>query len=163
MQAVAIAGQKKSGKTALTALVADALERMGKRVAIVKYSNHDIEKSNTDAFWLMRGKRTVVNASPEETVFLWSEQLSFERIVEKLDAEVLLLEGNSAPPSIPRILCSKESGEDDSACPQGLESIVLIATHGECSPELGVPHFSEMDPLAAENIAGLILEKGMKV
>lgn len=157
MQAVVIAGPKKSGKTTLLALVAEALERRGKRVAVVKYSTHSVEKGNTDAFWLMRPNRTVVSASPEETAVFWPEQLSFESIVAHLQADVLLLEGGEAPASVPRIMCYREDEEPDEG------DFTVIATHGSCDVPGGVPHFPELDPQAAERLAALILEKGAKI
>ena len=108
MRAVVITGAKKSGKTALLTLVAEALERFGKRVTVVKYSTHALEKGNTDAFWLMRENRTVVNVSQDETAILWSEKLDFEALVTHVRADVLLLEGGDAPVSVPRIVCLRE-------------------------------------------------------
>lgn len=163
MQAVVIAGPKRSGKTTLLDLVAEALERMGKRAAIVKYSSHALEKGNTDAFWLMRPGRTVVSVSPEETAVFWPEQLSFEAIVSHMDADVLLLEGGNAPASVPRILCFREE-EVGEPCEIEAGCFTVIATHGGCvDAPSAAPHFPSLDPAAAEKIAGLILEKGVVV
>lgn len=160
MRAVAIAGSKRSGKTTLLALVAETLESQGKRVAVVKYSSHPLEKGHTDAFWLMAPDRAVVNVSGGETALFWSEPLSFEAIIAHLRADVLLLEGDGAPGSIPRILCHREDGEADDACVPPPGAVTVIATHGACAAEPGVPHFPEMDLKTAGAIAALVLEKG---
>lgn len=161
MLAVAITGHKKSGKTALLSLIAEALEKRGKRVAVIKYSGHSLEKDNTDAYWLMRAGRAVVNVSPEETVFLWSAPLDFDAIVRRLDADVLLIEGDGVPESIPRILCFKDGCDEDA--PLAAEGVSVLATQGECPLPADAPHFPEMDPLVAEDMASLILEKGARI
>lgn len=160
MQAAVIAGPKKSGKTTLLALVAEALERLGKTVAVVKYSNHALEKSNADAFWLMRPNRAVVNVSPEETAAFWPEQFCFESVISHLKADVVLFEGGDAPVSVPRVLCFREDeGADKThlACKDG--GYTVLATFGVACAESGAPFFAEMDPHAAEKIASLIVEK----
>ena len=156
MRAVVIAGAKKSGKTALLALVAEALERQGKRVAVVKYSSQPLEKGNTDAFWLMRENRTVVNVSPEETAILWPKRLDFEAMIAHIRADVLLLEGGDAPASVPRIVCLREDEEDAAALEECLALPVLATVGGE-KGALPVPHYPERDPLTAESLTGLIL------
>lgn len=161
MLAVAITGHKKSGKTALLSLIAEALEKRGKRVAVIKYSGHPIEKDNTDAYWLMRPGRTVVNVSPEETVLLWSAPLDFAAIARLLDADILLAEGDGVPETIPRILCFKEGCEEDA--PRAAEGVPVLATQGECPLSADAPHFPEIDPMVAEELASLILEKGVRI
>lgn len=160
MQVAVIAGPKKSGKTTILALVAEALERQGKTVAVVKYSNHALEKGNADAFWLMRPNRTVMNVSPEETVAFWPEQFSFESVISHLEADVVLCEGGDAPVSVPRVLCFKEDEGVDTtclACEDG--GYAILATFGVACAESGAPFFAEMDPHTAEEVASLILGK----
>ena len=159
MRAVVIAGPKKSGKTALLAVVAEVLERRGKRVAVVKYSSHALEKGNTDAFWLMRPGRTVVNISPEETAVLLSEQLPFDAVARRVEADVLLLEGGDAPLAVPRIVCLSEDVDDAQAFMRECGDIAIIATYGAAVPG-SAPHFPEIDPRSAENMADIVLEKG---
>ncbi|CAK7073393.1 MAG: hypothetical protein DELT_02003 [Desulfovibrio sp.] len=165
MQAVVIAGPKKSGKTTVLALVAEALERLGKRVAVVKCSSHSLEKGNADAFWLMRPDRAVVNVSPEETVAFWPERLTFEAILSHLDADVVLFEGGEAPVTVPRILCFREDeGPDESwlACEEG--AYTVLAVFGAACPSTGDGvFFTAIDPVAAEKVASLILEKAQKI
>jgi molybdopterin-guanine dinucleotide biosynthesis protein MobB len=164
MQAVVIAGPKKSGKTTILALVAEALERLGKTVAVVKYSNHTLEKGNADAFWLMRPNRAVVNVSPEETVAFWPEQLSFESVISHLKADVVLFEGGEAPVSVPRVLCFKEGEGMDKTCLACKEGgYDVLASFGASCPGSDAPFFAEMEPLVAEKVASLILEKSSKI
>lgn len=162
MQAVVIVGPKKSGKTALLALVAETLEQRGKRVAVVKYSQHALDKGNVDAAWLMRPGRPVVNVSPEETAVLWSEALSFEAVVRQIQADVLLVEGWDVPLFVPRIVCLSEDEDDAGAFLRESGAIEIIAAYGAPVPG-NVPHFPEIDPQVAETLADIILEKGVAV
>ena len=163
MLAVVIAGPRKSGKTAVLSLVAEEFERRGKKVAVVKYSNHPLEQENTDAFWLRRPGRTVVNAAPEETVVFWPETLSFERIVAQLDADVLLLEGGDAPASVPRVLCLPEDPKEAMTFVAEAASLPVIASVGGDAARPDTPHFSEADPATAEKLATLILAGNVAV
>ena len=160
MQAVVITGPRKSGKTAVVSLVAEILERQGKKVAVVKYSNHPLEQENIDAFWLRRPGRTVVNVAPEETVVFWPEALSFGSIAAQLHADVLLLEGGDAPVSVPRVVCLPEEAEDAGETLEENASFSILATLGGEAPGLDIPHFQEADPMAAEAVAALILQEG---
>ena len=163
MLAAAIAGPRKSGKTTLLSLIADVLEQQGKRVAVVKYATHSIEKGNSDAFWLMRGGRAVVNVSAEETAVFWQEQLSFDAIVRHMDVDVLLLEGGEPPVAVPRVICIPEEAEDLQTFMEETGPLTVIATQGDGKSPFAAPHFPEMGPAAAEKIAALILEKGAAV
>lgn len=164
MQAAVIAGAKKSGKTTILALIAEALERLGKTVAVVKYSGHAIEKGNADAYWLMRPNRTVVNVSPGETVIFWPEQLSFEALISHLEADVVLLEGADAPVYVPRVLCFREDeGADKThlACREG--AYTILAVFGVACAASNAPFFDEMEPVAAAQVASLILQKSPEI
>lgn len=164
MQAVVITGSKKSGKTTILSLVAEALERRGKRVAVVKYSTHALDKGNEDAFWLMRPGRAVVNVSSDETAVFWPRRLLFAELAAHLDADVALLEGGDAPDSVPRIFCFKEDEGADKACLAcETGAYAVIATVGSACPGSEAPFFAEMDPVAAEKITALILEKAPHV
>ena len=157
MLALVIAGPRKSGKTTVLSLVAEELERQGKKVAVVKYSKHPLEQENIDAFWLRRSGRTVINAAPGETVVFWPEVLSFERIVAQLDVDVLLLEGGDAPVTVPRVLCLPEDPDEAQAFLTENASYTVVASVGGSVAAIGAPHFSEADPAMAENIAALLL------
>ena len=159
MHAVVIAGPKRSGKTALAALVAEALERFGKRVAIVKYSSRALDRGNTDAFWLMRPGRVVVNASPKETAVFWPEERAFEDLIAHLGVDVVICEGGDVPAYVPRIFCCHEDAEEED-CFSGNVSFSILATYGSGEALPGIPHFVELSPVAVETLASLILEKG---
>lgn len=163
MLAAAIVGPKKSGKTALLSLIAEALEQRGKRVAVVKYASHPIETGNSDSFWLMRGNRSVASVSAGETVMFWQEQLPFDAIVRRMDADVLLVEGGEPPLSVPRVICIPEEAEELEAFLEETGPVTVIATQGDGESPCGAPHFPEIEPAAAEKIAALILEKGALV
>ncbi len=162
MRAVAIAGPKKSGKSTLVALLAEALEKRGHSVAIIKHSSKPLEKANTDAFWFMRPGRTVAGVSPEETAIFWPQQLDFAEITSLVRADVALIEGGEVPCRVPRILCLKEGGKKEISALCNKQEAEIIATQGEkpAVPCNG-PHFAEIDPETAEQLAGLILEKGL--
>jgi len=156
MLALVIAGPRKSGKTTVLSLVAEELERQGKKIAVVKYSNHPLEQENTDAFWLRRPGRTVINAAPEETVVFWPEALSFERIAAQLDADVLLLEGGAAPVTVPRVLCLPEDPDEARSFIAENTSYTVVASVGGSVAATDAPHFSEAGPGTAEKLAALL-------
>ncbi len=161
MRAVAITGPKKSGKSTLVALVAEALEKRGCSVAIIKQSQHAMEKGNTDAFWFMRPGRTVVGVSPEETAVFWPRHLDFSEITSLVRADVALVEGGDAPVRLPRILCLKEGGQKEISTLCGNQDVPVIATQGVKPAAACGPHFAEADPETADQLAGLIMEKGL--
>ena len=161
MRAIAIVGPKKSGKTALLSLLAEALEGRGKRVAIIKYSTHPVERSNADAFWLMRPGRTVVALSPEESAVFWPRALSLKELAALLDEDVLLLEGGEGLAGMPRILCLGEDGDEDDLPESALTGGPVLALVGEDSGLDAPLRFAEATPETAEEIAPRILEKGL--
>lgn len=166
MIAVAVTGLKKSGKTSLMGLVAEALEGRGKTVAILKYSYHAVERNNTDTFWLMRPGRTVAGASPEETAVFWSRPLSFRELVSMLRADVLLVEGGTNLRKLPRILCLRDGTEEEmEALAPGFKHNAgyILASVGSTPARADMPHFAEATPEASDVLASLILEKGLKL
>lgn len=167
MRAIAINGVKRSGKTSLLGLLAQALEHRGCTVAILKYTSHPLERANSDVFWLMRPEkeRTVISLSPEETAVIWPQALSFDAIVPLIRADVLLVEGGKDIEGIPRILCFKDDGAEEMPLlePESENPGPILASVGGEAPGTEYPHYEEAGLEAANALAELVLEKGLEL
>lgn len=156
MQAISIVGYKSSGKTTLTALLADALEKKGRRVAIIKYTHHPLDKQHVDTSRLMRPHRTVVGLSPEESAVFWSAPRTAHSMLPLLDADVLLVEGGKQNGWLPRILCSKEHDDIMTLQPE-----LALATWGYASLPTK-PHIVENATSyeqSIEHLADIVVER----
>jgi molybdopterin-guanine dinucleotide biosynthesis protein B len=162
MRTVGIVGFKKSGKTALTALVAESLERRRLTVGIIKFSHHSLDKQNTDTFWLMRPGRVVAGCCPDEAAIFWSRPVPAKELAAFMDVDVLLVEGGKRYGDWPRILCLRETKEAlQLRSPDGEEGGSVLATVGAEPDESMGPHFAGVSPETADALAALILERGM--
>lgn len=165
MRAVAVTGLKKSGKTFLMGFLAEALERQGHSVAIIKYSRHPLDTANSDTSWLTRPGRTVLAVSPGETALFYTRSMTLREVLPLLAADVLLVEGGGNPELLPRILCVKDGGDEEWS---GLERHVgekdseapLLAVLGPGGNNEGVPCFEELTQETADELAALILKQG---
>ncbi len=178
MRIVSIVGFKKSGKTTLTGLVADALERKGQRVGIIKHSHHALDKQNTDTFWLMRPGRVVAGCCPDEAAVFWSQPVAAQNLASLMDVDVVLVEGGKTSGIWPRILCLKEAGEAPLLAAPGGEILgckplpsamagetadsghLALATVGAAPQVPYGPHYAELSPETAEALAEHILRHG---
>ncbi len=163
MRAVAVAGLKKSGKTSLMGLLAEALERRGLSVSIVKYSSRPLDTATTDTFWLMRPGRTVASVSPEETVLFWSRAMTLAEMLPMLACDVLLVEGWENGEKLPRIICLKDGDKEEwkaLSARKGTSPAPLLAVVGPGNGKDGVPYFEELTAESADELAGLILSQG---
>jgi molybdopterin-guanine dinucleotide biosynthesis protein B len=163
MRAIAVVGPRNSGKTSLLSLLAEALETGNKRVAILKYSQHPVERSNTDAFWFMRPGRTVIAVSPEETAVFWPHALSLGELLPKLAADVLLVEGGADIETLPRIICF---GEEDALADLPAAALTAGPVLAVVGGGKGVPAplcLAEVTPEDAEALARCVLEKGLRL
>lgn len=165
MRAVAVAGLKKSGKTSLMGLLAEALERQGHSVAIIKYSHRPLDIANSDTFWLMRQGRTVVAASPEETALFRSRSMPLGEMLPMLGADVLLVEGGENRELLPRILCLRDGSDEEwnaleSHDESSGDDAPLLAVLGPGGGDDDAPYFEELTPESADALAALILKHG---
>ncbi len=150
VKAISIIGFKNSGKTTLTARLADAIEARGLTVAIAKHTHHGLDKPDTDTFRLMKPKRTIIGVGEDECAVFWSTQRHLADLLPLVRADVLLVEGGKSLGWLPRILCLREADEV-----KALDRGLALATWGKVgAPPL--PHFGadEMDGLAS-----LVLER----
>lgn len=150
MKAVSIIGFKNSGKTTLTARLAEAIERKGFTVAIAKHTHHGLDRPDTDTCRLMRSNRTVIGVGEKECAVFWSTQRHLADLLPLVRADVLLVEGGKSLGWLPRLLCLRDAGEA-----QALGRGLALASWGTVSaPPL--PHFAtdEIDALA-----DLVLER----
>jgi molybdopterin-guanine dinucleotide biosynthesis protein len=143
-------------------LLAEALENDGARVAILKYSQRPVERSNTDAFWLMRPGRTVIAASPEETAIFYPRQLNLEEVGPKLAADVLLIEGGAEIPAMPRIVCLGEDQAKSDLPEAALTAGPVLACVGANMQGVkSALHFTELTPENAGQLAAQVLTNGL--
>lgn len=145
MKAIGIVGFKNSGKTTLTAKLADALEARGKRVAIAKFTHHGLDKQGTDTATFARPGRTVIGLGPEETAIFWGEQRYLVDLLPLAQADILLVEGGKHLTWLPRILCLKSASEAEE-----LDNGLALATFGDvAAPYLKSYRDDTLDKLAA--------------
>ena len=98
MQAIGIVGFSNSGKTTLVSRLSECLEAKGLRVAIAKYTHHELDKPDTDTALLMKPGRTIIGLSNlrtggGEAMIHWGNPCDLTHLVPYLDADILLVEG----------------------------------------------------------------------
>lgn len=144
MKAVGIVGYKKSGKTTLTAKLADALEARGRTVAIAKFTHHGLDKDGTDTATFAAPNRTVIGLGPDETAIFWGGKRYLIDLFPLAQADILLVEGGKDLTWLPRILCLKSESEAEE-----LDRGLALATYGDvAAPYLKSFREDTMDKLA---------------
>lgn len=150
MRAISIIGFKNSGKTTLTAALAQALEKKGLRIAIVKHTHHGIDSPNTDTAVLSAPGRTVLTVHAEQSVLFYNQAMPIQDLLPLLDADIVLLEGGKQHGWLPRILCLHNVDEAPELQPE-----LAIASYRQAfSPH--VLHFGLED---VADLASLVQEK----
>ncbi len=150
MQAVSIVGYKKSGKTTLTAKLADALEARGKRVAIAKFTHHGLDKEGTDTATFAGQNRTVIGLGPEEAAVFWGEKKYLIDLLPLVQADILLVEGGKDLTWLPRILCLNSASEAED-----LDRGLALATYGD----VAAPYLKSYREETLEKLAALVEER----
>ncbi len=150
MKAVGIVGYKKSGKTTLTALLAETLERRGKRVAIAKFTHHGLDKDGTDTGSFAAPGRTVIGLGPEESAIFWGEKRYLTDLLPLVQADILLVEGGKDLTWLPRILCLKSAADADD-----LDRGLALATYGD----VAAPYLKSYRQDTIEKLAALVEER----
>lgn len=151
MQAVSITGFKNSGKTTLILHLAEALERMGKSVAIVKRSHHTLDKPTTDTGRSRKPGRTIVALGEQESALFWGNERPLHQLLSMVQSDVLLVEGGKSRYWLPRVLCLHDVSEAEA-----LHKGLAIASYGAV-PASCLPHFTLE---SIQSLAELVLEKG---
>ncbi len=154
MAVVSVVGFKKSGKTTLAGLLAEAMEGLGLRVGVVKFSGHALDLPGTDTATLLRPDRPVAGLTAEGTAFFHARSLPFPEVARCLDVDVVLVEGGKTRVSAPRILCLREAEE----APTLAGGNPVLACVGAVPPAdfSYVPHFPEISPDAAKALAAIV-------
>lgn len=155
MRIISVVGFKKSGKTTLVGLLAEALEKQGASTGVVKYTHHDLDLPETDTATLLRPGRPVAGCAPAHTVFFEAGELPFESIVARFNVDVLLVEGGKTRVRGPRILCLREPEEAPTLAGDNRISACVGAEPPDGFPP--VPHFAEINEATAAALADLIL------
>jgi molybdopterin-guanine dinucleotide biosynthesis protein B len=140
MRAVSIIGFKNSGKSALTALLADTLERRGLRVAIAKHAHSGLDKQGTDSARLRAPGRTVLALSDGECALFYGETRRLADMLPLIQADMLLVEGGKRLGWLPRILCLRAPGEAESDEREKLDQGLAFAAWGRTAAP-GLPYF----------------------
>lgn len=149
MKAIALIGNKKSGKTSLALELCAHLQSLGLRVAAAKFSSHGFERSDTDTSLLAGTAQAVVGISPQESILIWPQKRFLMDLVPLLEADVLVIEGGRNLRVCPRILLPKGGDEDD----RGLDPKLALASWKRNTADLPVVH-------NVQEVADLVLEQG---
>ncbi|MFV0422428.1 molybdopterin-guanine dinucleotide biosynthesis protein MobB [Oleidesulfovibrio sp.] len=156
MKAIGIVGFKDSGKTTLTGLLADALEKVGHTVAIAKFAHHKLDKSDRDTERLMKPGRIVVGLGNDEAAIFWSRKRHLPDLLPLLAADVLLVEGGKQLGWLPRVVCLRNA-QDEQELGAGL-AVAAWNYRDSTSPTAGgLPVF---DQNSIAGLAFLAVERG---
>lgn len=128
MKAIGITGFKNSGKTTLVALLAQALENMGRRVAVVKCTHHDLDLPGRDTSRLCAPGRPVAALGEKDAAIFWRDKMSIMDLLVRLPADIVLVEGGKNLTFLPRVLCLHDVLEGAMLAPE-----LAVATFGAVS------------------------------
>ena len=140
MRAVSIVGFKNAGKSALTLLLANALERRGLRVAVAKHAHSGLDKPGTDSARLRAPGRAVVALSEEECALFYGEKRFLADMIPLIQADILLVEGGKHLGWLPRILCLRPPDEAEADERDKLDRGLAFAAWGRVAAP-GLPFF----------------------
>lgn len=137
MRAVSIVGYKNSGKTTLTAVLAQSLEARGLVVSIIKHTHHELDLPNTDTGFFTAPGRTVAAVNEEQSAVFWNSYRTVRDLLPLLSADIVLIEGGKKHTWLPRILCLQEESETPLLHPE-----LAIASYGQRLSDT-LPHFDK--------------------
>jgi len=149
MKAIALIGNKKSGKTSLALELCSHLTSQGLRVAGAKFSSHGFERPDTDTSRLADHAQAVVGISPRESLLIWPKKRFLMDLIPLLEADVLVIEGGRGQEVCPRILLPKGPGQDDRA----LDHDLALASWKRDTDHLPVVH-------NVQEVAELVMNRG---
>lgn len=152
MQAIALVGTKKTGKTALgLALVQELLAR-GKTVAVAKHTRHHFDRPDTDTGRYAALGVQVVGISPGDSFVRWPRERFLPDLLPLLDADVLVVEGGKDLGWLPRVLLVDDPARAGDLSPE----LALACWTAEGLKAL--PGLPEVDTPA--DLASLVLDRG---
>lgn len=149
MQAIAIVGPKKSGKTTLGVRLAQALKDRGFQVAAAKTASHHFDKADTDTDKYRAVCAGTMGIGPGESFVSWPEKRFLSDLVPLIRADVLLVEGGKDLGLCPRVLLPAALGEPERFSPE-----LAVA----CFGDKGLPGVPAVD--SVEALADLVLARG---
>ena len=161
MRGVSIIGFKNSGKSALTRLLAGALERRGLKVAVAKHAHSGLDKPDTDSARLRAPGRTVLALSEGECALFYGEKRLLMDMAPLIQADILLVEGGKHLGWLPRILCLRAPGEAETDEREKLDQGLAFAVWGRAAAP-GLPYFPGapgVEDEALDALAALAQEK----
>ena len=119
MIAVNITGFKNTGKTTLTAMLAEELTSRGLTVAALKSSHHGYSISDkTDSEHLHKHSDISGGFYEDRTVLQFKKHKSIAQIAPHIDADILLVEGGKSIACMPRIVTISEESDKEALCPE---------------------------------------------
>ncbi len=111
MKVIGIVGFKKSGKTTLGLGLTEALNEMGRKVAVVKHVSEDIDLPETDSSKYSNRAEMVAAVSATRTEIIQKGGKILEDVLALLDADIVLVEGFKKEKTFPKIVCLREESE----------------------------------------------------
>ncbi|MDR3641787.1 MAG: molybdopterin-guanine dinucleotide biosynthesis protein MobB [Humidesulfovibrio sp.] len=127
MQAIAVVGYKKSGKTTLALELAEALKKLGLSVTLVKHSHHGFdEKAETDTARFRASADMVMGFSPGGSFVSWPGERALADLIPLVNTDFLVLEGGKTLGVMPRIIIA-----EDEATAADLDPELALAVYGD--------------------------------
>ncbi len=146
MKVFAVSGLHTTGKTTTVVAIVAELTLRGLKVATVKdihYEGFAIDKEGTNTWkHRMAGASTVVARSLDETDFLISGRIAMSEVLERIDADVVIIEGGHEE-HYPRITCATSPEEADTRF-DGHTFAVAGRIAEQMAEYRGVPAFNPM-------------------
>ena len=152
LKAVSLVGYKDSGKTLLAIKLSQVLKDLGIKVAVAKYSHHQLDKAERDTAQLAKYATTVIGLGPQETMLIWPKKCYLQDLLPLVQADFLLVEGGKSQHWLPRIILPRNSEDVHS-----LDTSLALAAWGEV-PVPGLPNISSV-----EELAQLVLKSGFSL
>jgi molybdopterin-guanine dinucleotide biosynthesis protein B len=149
MRAALLAGHKDSGKTQLAESLCRVLREMEVKVAVAKFSHHELDRRGSDTQRLTGAADAVLAFDPDTSSLSLPGKRSLQDLLPLISAQVLLVEGGKHLRCLPRIVLPRP-GDDLGELDAGLS-----LARWSSDPESGADVLS--DPHQA---ARLILERG---
>lgn len=143
MQAVALIGNKKSGKTTLMLDLIEQLKISGLRVAAAKFTQHSLDREGSDTERLARSAHCVVGLGKGQSSIVWNAASALADLLPLLDSDILVVEGGRQLHWLPRVILPR-SPEEAETLAEGL----ALAVWSDSVILPGIPSFQDPSALA---------------
>lgn len=151
MIACAVTGFKDSGKTTHTAALARELGRLGKRVGVIKRTEHGLDRSGADTATLLEAAHAVAGQGPGAAALFWNAEKDLHTLAALMEVDVLLVEGGKSLGFLPRLLVLRDPEEARDLAPD-----LALGVLGD-APAPDDLELTSLDHAAAANT---VLERG---